>query len=553
MNVSIKNISSLEKIRSVDDLNVKEINSVKLFKGERYSYQVVLSSENLSFFKIELESEISEYVSAYIVKDAVMDMVKYPNTIDTNFIADEPGVMPDILVPLEEQKQMARIHNGFVTVWINVCLPEDIKPGKYHISCVAETVDGQKSKFTPEIFRASKNMYITVEDAVVPVQSTLFTQWFHADCVATAHKVEIFSEAHWELLDKYIKMAADSGINLILTPVITPPLDTAYGTRRPCVQLTGVEYIDGKYSFDFSKLGRWIAICKKHGINHFEICQLFSQWGIEFTPNILVKENGEEYFKFGWHVKANDESYREFLEAFIPSLVDCLKAEGVFENCYFHISDEPSKEHLENYTYARNLLKPLIGNAKTMDALSNIDFCEAGLVDCPVCAIDHIMPFVEKNVKNLWGYYCCGQFEKVSNRFLSMPMWRNRIIGLQIYKFNLQGFLQWGYNFYFSQYSLYEINPYVTSCADGGFPSGDSFSVYPGANGPLSSTRAVVFREALQDVELCKMLEAKIGRKKAIEFIENEAGMEITFEDYPHGSEFIPGLMAKIKDIVAEN
>lgn len=553
MNISMKNISSLEKIRSVDDLNVKEINSVKLFKGERYSYQIVILSEDIRFIKIDVESEISEYVTAYIVKDSVMDMAKYNDTLDTNYITSESGVMPDILVPLEKQKKMARLHNGFVTVWVNVCLPEDIKPGKYHISCKTEAVDAKNSKSSHEVFEESKDMYITVENEVVPPQSTLFTQWLYADCIAIVHKVEIFSESHWELIDKYIKMASESGINLILTPVITPPLDTAYGTHRPCVQLTSIEYDGGKYKFDFSRLGRWISICKIHGISHFEICQLFSQWEIEYSPNILVKENGKEHFKFGWHVKAQDENYKEFLEAFIPALIDYLKSEGVFENCYFHISDEPGNEHIENYTYAHNLLKSLICDAKTMDALSNIDFCKAGLVDCPVCSIDHIKPFIEENVKNLWGYYCCSQNEKVSNRYLSMPMWRNRIIGLQIYKFNLQGFLHWGYNFYFSQFSMYEINPYVTSSADGGFPSGDAFSVYPGVNGPLSSTRAVVFREALQDVELCRMLEAKIGREKAIEFIENEAGMEITFEDYPLDSEFIPELMAKIKDIVAEN
>ena len=73
----MKNISSLEKIRSVDDLNVKEINSVKLFKGERYSYQIVILSEDIRFIKIDVESEISEYVTAYIVKDSVMDMAKY--------------------------------------------------------------------------------------------------------------------------------------------------------------------------------------------------------------------------------------------------------------------------------------------------------------------------------------------------------------------------------------------------------------------------------------------------------------------------------------------
>ena len=133
-----------------------------------------------------------------------------------------------------------------------------------------------------------------------------------------------------------------------------------------------------------------------------------------------------------------------------------------------------------------------------------------------------------------------------------MPLARTRIIGLQIYKYNLEGFLQWGYNFYFSQYSLYEINPYETTSADGAFPSGDAFSVYPGKEGPLPSIRAIVFQEAMQDVEICKMLEAKIGREKTLELIEQEANMKLTFEAYPQDTHFVPNLIEKMKEKILE-
>ena len=551
MNITLKNISSLHKMRNLADTDVPEIGAVKLFQGERFSYQVAVISPDAEFVSVKVLGDLKDYVKLYVVKDAVMDFPTYGEG-DDNYLTKEPGIMPDILVPLEEQNGMIRrLDNTFSTLWVSVCIPENMKAGDYRFTLEFEKIfvrfnHGEEKQV------AEKSLDITVMEGCVPKQSTLFTQWFHADCIASAHKAEIFSEYHWELIEKYIKMAAELGINLILTPVITPPLDTAQGTRRPCVQLTDIERKDGKYLFDFSKLGRWISICKKYGIEHFEICQLFSQWGIEYAPNIKVKENGKEEFMFGWHVKAQDASYKEFLQAFIPALIEHLKKEGVFENCYFHISDEPQAVHLENYSYAYNLLKPLIGNAKTMDALSRVEFYEKGLVDCPVCAINHIEPFVEKNPKHLWGYHCCSQWNNVSNRFLSMPLARTRIIGLQIYKYNLEGFLQWGYNFYFSQYSLYEINPYETTSADGAFPSGDAFSVYPGKEGPLPSIRAVVFQEAMQDVEICKMLEAKIGREKTIELIEQEANMKLTFEAYPQDTHFLPNLMQKMKEKILE-
>ena len=68
-----------------------------------------------------------------------------------------------------------------------------------------------------------------------------------------------------------------------------------------------------------------------------------------------------------------------------------------------------------------------------MDALSDFDFYQKGVCRHPVVASNHVTPFLEGNVSNLWVYYCCGQGYQVSNRFFSMPSARNRIIGTQFY------------------------------------------------------------------------------------------------------------------------
>lgn len=50
-------------------------------------------------------------------------------------------------------------------------------------------------------------------------------------------------------------------------------------------------------------------------------------------------------------------------------------------------------------------LKPLIEGYPMLDALSNYEFYEQGLVDRPVAATNHIEPFLEQNVPELWAYY----------------------------------------------------------------------------------------------------------------------------------------------------
>lgn len=545
MNINIKQVSELEKIRSAKDFSARRIEKQTILCDEKYCYQIALSTERLQMFHVSVESPIQQYVKLYAVKNAVMDM-PCNDCDDDDFLTKEPGIMPDILLPLADQKNCISV-SGAAAVWVEVMLPADFPSGTYPITISFENDEIYRYG---EAVNLSQTMTLTVLPKNLPEQKTMFSQWFHVDCIASVHNVEVYSEQHWDLIDKYMSLAAEMGINTILTPVITPPLDTNPGTTRPCTQLVKIEKSGSEYSFDFILLHRWIELCKKNGMKNYEISHFFSQWGLKFTPNIMIWENGEASYMFGWNVLATDPSYKAFLEQFVPALLKFLEAEGVKDNCFFHLSDEPQREQLENYRYAHSVVRPLLDGCNILDAMSEKIFCDEHLVDIPVIANDHIEPFLEAKTKNLWAYYCCCQGNKVGNRFLAMPSYRNRILGLQLYKYGVVGFLQWGYNFYFSHRSVYPINPYMISSGDKSFPSGDAFSVYPTQTGVTPSLRAVIFKEALQDIELCRMLEEKIGKDAVVELIEKEAGMEITFSQYPRNNEFIPDLMNKIRNML---
>ena len=184
---------------------------------------------------------------------------------------------------------------------------------------------------------------------------------------------------------------------------------------------------------------------------------------------------------------------------------------------FFHVSDEPSLEHLEAYKSAYKSIEKLIEGCRQIDAMSCFEFYKEKIVKTPIVATSNIEPFLEAKVDNLWCYYCCAQQEQVSNRFMAMPSYRNRIIGVQMYKCSIVGFLHWGYNFYNLQYSKGKINPYEVTDAGGSFPSGDSFSVYPYENQAIPSIRLKVFKNALDDILLLTLLEKKIGKKSVID------------------------------------
>lgn len=181
--------------------------------------------------------------------------------------------------------------------------------------------------------------------------------------------------------------------------------------------------------------------------------------------------------------------------------------------------------------------------------MSEYEFYEKGITDLPIPASNHIGKFIENNVPNLWTYYCCSQAVGVSNRFMAMPSYRNRVIGTHFYKFDIKGFLHWGYNFYNSALSKKKINPFMVTDAINTYQSVDCYSVYPSENGPIESLRIVVFTEALQDFRALKLLESYIGREKTIRLMEDLAGMEIKFDDYPHSSRFI----LKLRELVNAN
>jgi len=556
MQFMLKQISSLEKVRIADKPDFPEIDRKTVFRGERFSYQLTMFSEaHMLEFRVSAEAACKDWIKLYAVKNAVMDMPIYTYHEQDDYITKEPGLMPDILVPLEDQNGIIQVLKDRCTgIWVRVDIPEDAPAGEYPITVRATRITEEEMKsraVDPDGSGAvEKTMTLEVLPVSLPAQELKYTQWFYADCIALAHRTEIYSEKHWELIDKYMAAAAETGINMLLLPVITPPLDTMYGVRRPCVQLVDIEKAGENYRFGFEKLHRWIGLCKKNGIKYYEVCHLFSQWGLKCAPNILIRENGVEDYRFGWHIAASDPEYHDFLKQFLPALVEELKAEGVLENCYFHVSDEPQADHLEDYKRYSALVKSLIGGAKRMDALSHPEFYQMGLVEIPCVKNNGIKPFLEMELPERWVYYCMSQRDKVSNRFLSMPAYRNRIMGLQMYRTRMDGFLHWGFNYYYSRCSTYEINPYQTTSSDLTFPSGDPFSVYPGKDGPVLTMRALVFYEAIQDMQVCRLLESYIGREAVCRLIDREAGMELQYDAYPRSAAYILNLREKMTQMI---
>lgn len=553
----VKQISSLEKVRNQSSMDYTRLNKKTLLKGERFSYQICARTsmyndltENVTG-KIEVCSPLSDYIKVFYVENAVMDKpVTVPNALsEVDYITTTPGLMPDILVPATENDGIWDINTNAKSLWIELCVPENIENGEYDINIKLRKIkDGTIDLLDEFVF--DEKLTVEILDERMSPQQLIYTRWFYVDSISDYYNVEVYSEEHWALIEEYLKAAVDSGVNMILVPVHTPPLDTAINHKRTCVQLVDIKKDGNTYTFGFDKFHRFVELCKKCGVQYFEIAHMFSQWGAKCSPNIVVEENGVKDYLFSWDVKADSDEYIEFLGQYIAAIHEQLKKAGIEEKTYFHISDEPNLNSIDTYKRASDIITPLIGDSKTFDALSLYEFYEKGLVKCPVTGIGHMKDFIGKEVPNQWTYYCCFPQHVYSNSIMAMPLSRLRIIGYLLYKYDIKGFLHWGFNFFGGCLSRYAINPYVTTSAAGIFPSGDPFIVYPSKDGAYPSMRGKTMYDAISDLRLCQTLEKYIGRDKVCELIDEYAGGELTFEIYPTGKEYIETLNDKMKEII---
>ncbi len=511
--------SSLVKIFSYSPLEHKDI-KLSLLSGEKGNFQIALKCDKESEIRVTTDFE------AATIREVKEIYAGYPidkeDCGDTLLVNDgKPGLYPDLLDSFQGTLTAEKDVTKALWVEIDSSL---IKSGKYPVSF--DITDGTNKKtLTAEI---------TVLKEKLPEQKLIHINWFHSDCLATYYNVGIMSEDYWRITENFVRNAVSHGVNCLLTPLFTPPLDTEVGGERPTVQLVKVtRRRNYRYEFDFTLLDRWVDMCLRCGVKYFELSHLFTQWGAKHAPKIMATTKSGEKRIFGWETSATSNAYLNFLSQFGPALKEYTDKKGITDICFVHCSDEPSLENIKSYKKASDAVRKYFSAYEHIDAMSDYDFFKEGLIGTPVPEEGNIEAFVG-NVGKLWTYYCCGQYkDNLPNRFFALPSVKTRILGVLLYKYNCTGFLQWGFNFYYSQYSKRAVDPFKETDAGGAFPSGDSFVVYPGEDGmPLSSLRQKVFYDGFQDISALIALENKKSREFVLELIRKELG-DITFTSYP--------------------
>lgn len=531
--MKIKVLCSLAKIFPDEIYGGYEVEAISCLKNERTAFQLAIKADaDKAVDVVSSCADLTIYTIQYVPAGFTAEKDR-----DAYFVRNaESGMYPDVLLPLEGSIRLKK--DRWTPVWCEFVPNGKMDAGVHTISI---TVGGE-----------TVTVNVEIADASFEAQSLLCTNWFHTDCLAAHYRVEIFSDEYWRIVENFMRTAVSHGINFILTPLFTPPLDTAFGGERPTVQLIDVKKNGNTYTFGFEKLQKWIDLADRCGIRYFEMSHLYTQWGAKHAPKIMAETRRGYRRIFGWGTNAHGKRYSDFLRQLAPKLIEFIDENGIRDRCMFHTSDEPQKRHYRSYQKAAALMQALFGDFRRIDALSEFSFYKDGLIEYPITNIEHIEDFAGK-IPELWTYYCCNPYkDHFPNRFMAMPSLRSRILGFILYAYDVKGFLQWGYNFYFTRYSRRLVDPFTETDAGGKFPSGDSYVVYPAPDGSAyASLRLKVFYDAIQDFEALRLLEKKIGREKTLEMLNQGLEKPLTATEYPHDEKWLIEKRREINTLLA--
>lgn len=524
---------SLEKVLPDRRPRALQAGRLQVFGGERVSFQLAgravrEAAGNGEALPVTFAGALAGHIQVRRIELEPVLLASY-DECDGQYLTHCAAMLPDILQPLAagEVPALRCLGSQWSSLWCDLTLPAGLAAGDSPLQITVWAPEGG--------VLADFTLTLCVQPQALPPQTLYHTEWFHADCLADYYQVPVWSEEHWRIVENFMQAAADVGINMLLTPLFTPALDTAVGGERTTTQLVDVFCDGGQYRFSFERLDRWIDACARHGITELELCHLFTQWGAAAAPKVVATVDGQQKRIFGWDTPAVGGAYTRFLQVFLPCLRRHLETRGMLEHSWFHISDEPNEENMEQWNAARCSVAELLEGCHVIDALSSFQLYEKGYIRTPIVSENHIEPFAAAKVPGLWTYYCCGQHTGVPNRFLAMPSSRNRILGVLLYVYDLAGFLQWGFNFYNGVHSTCRVDPWRNADGLGTWPAGDPFLVYPAADGTaIESLRAAVLREGMQDLRLLRLAESRLGRDAVLRLLQDSwEGGALTMTHYP--------------------
>ena len=203
----IKIISSLEKIYDSDKMPETTLERFSLLKNEKKSFQLAVEITEDSSAKLNFVTDVKG-LRVYTVEHVKSDLPMSKKGADNYYRFSESGYYPDLLLPVEGE---IKFKKGITSLWIEVD---------------AALNEAGEHKIELQIFDKALSVDVEIINAELDFKDFIYTCWFHTDCLMSYYKFDVFSDEYWRVTANFLRTAREYGMNCVLTPIFTPPLDT---------------------------------------------------------------------------------------------------------------------------------------------------------------------------------------------------------------------------------------------------------------------------------------------------------------------------------------
>ncbi|UDQ96992.1 glycoside hydrolase domain-containing protein [Lentisphaerota bacterium WC36G] len=463
---------SLEKRYHRDIIPAERQNSIELsgWKNEHVFAKFALWNDAATNqLKIEVEPAKSQKEST----------IKWINTHFITYTRGENSNKSHADV-LSNAKEFNMVASSVRPVWVDVKVPRDAKAGKYSWKLIAKAAGGIKKELT---------VNLTVKDMDIP---SLKESNFHLDlwqnpfAVARLHRVELWSDMHFDLMKKYYTFLGDLGQKVTTISLIDEPWrGQTYDSFYEMIKWTKKK--DGSWEYDFTIFDRYVAMAEEAGIGNQINCYTMVPWGNKFA--YYDEASGEKKYL---HAEAGTEKYKQHWRPFLTAFVDHLKTTKRLYKTAIAMDERP--QHIMD-----KLIPFMAKEYPELKIASAINYYSDKIEDfydiCPIVyhaesVTDEVI--AKRNARGLVTtfYVCVGP--RRPNTFVTSPPMESVWQGMYAARRHMTGFLRWAYN-------SWPIAPEIDSMHTS-YPSGDCFMVYPLENGKVrSAMRTELMRDGFED------------------------------------------------------
>lgn len=522
--------STSPRIKESKDIEIFKEKSISITTGKRdwAAFQIMFGSDEEFMVTIGENPVFSPKDNFHVVRlNVYVEGMANEETqlCLVGFVEDDDRSMKaDILL----QDAAILVEKGRVQpVWVEVKIPADAKSGIYK---------GRIDVYSGYMFEDEKKVNsmgfdIIVKDVMMPAPKDYrfyLDLWQHSSNIARKHEVGLWSNEHFDILERYIKSLSELGQKAISVIASDIPWSGQGCFRVKNYPSDLFEYniikveksVSGELAFDFSNLERYINLCFKYGIDkEIEILGLICIWKYEAEGYGRVTVDYPDAIRIRYLDRKDDcykyLKYKNGIGKYFKAIEEFFIHKGLIEKVRI-VADEPLDKILYNEVLA--FMRDITPSFKFKTAINHVDFIEESkgkiedfILYLPAVssAWDEITAIKSKIKGRLAWYVCCEP--SYPNTFIASPLLEARFIGWLTAFLNFEGFLRWNY-------TAWPENPRERISYN--YPlwfAGDTNFVYPANNGtPLLTLRYKSLKRGVEDFELIRMLEERFGNCKGI-------------------------------------